>query len=387
MHKFKDRPSFLFVLLGSITSGLVKFAYNLGLFQNPMLNSAHDGKFDPPLFVASLPYKFFIFLVDETRFDPSPFFIVFGMVAFVLGLYYSGKKELVKNKLWNRVLITFASTLCGFAYSLWLHFYAALDGYDVQNIPLFPLTVSFAIGLFVYIFCSSFLIIPNRSNTVITSTIFSLLVLIFVISTVSLGYTISTALSIGLVSYLIVLVLLYLTFGYHYDEYFGSIFVNILSFSFTFSLLPFFGIISFLLLPIGTVFFLIRLIKHHISESNKTPVQFERKFSHTIEWLLSLPVVLLNCTVYGSVFAIIPYLSITQYLRESNQLNGKNFRRSYVLGFWSFVVYLLFFMFYNSIIWFLAYDIMSFMIVDVIFWILMGYIASKSLSYCLFEIK
>jgi hypothetical protein len=379
MGKFvKVSDKRIFALIGALIGGGFKFFYDIGFVVKSFLSTPKNAfQFDYTLAYQS---------------DPSPFFLGFGIIAFALGIYYSTKKSYLDNGKVNRFLLVSVFTLCGFAYSLWLHMHAASESLEIGDIPFHAFFISFAVSLFVFIFSSTFLGMPNNKKALIISASFSVLVLLFVLPTVAIGYSLSTAIGLGLVSYLVVLSLVYITIGYHYKDYFSNILVNTLIFAFVFSALPIVGPISLLLLPFANIYYFFRIRKSSKPKKSDTEVSptsnFSKKITTTFEWVFSLPSVLLNCTVYGSFLSVLPYLGITRYLQESNQLSRIDHRRSYILGFYSFIVHFSFFIFYD----FAAPLINSvngilFILIDVFVWTVISYIGTQSIGYCLFELK
>lgn len=366
-----------FAVIGAISGGLFKLVYNYFFIYKPNIQSQ-----------ISLDH------LIAYQHDLDPFFLGFGIIGLILGFFYSFRKKHLKNKLLNHVLLISIFTLCGLAYSLWLHLYAASEMLEISRFPLHSIIISLAVGLFVFIFCSGFLSLPNNKKALVFSALFSSVVLVFLFFTIFISrYTTETAIALGLVSYLIVLAIVYITVGYHFTDYFSNILVNILFFSLFFVLLPVTGSLTLILIPFVNIFYLIRIIKSspkrsptkESSQSTPKPV-FKKRITTTLEWVFSGPSILINCTVFGSIFSILPYLGITKHLRTSEQLSNTNYRKSIFLGLFTFILHFLFFLFYGYAAPYLASsNFITFIISDILIWILIPFIAVNALGHSLFE--
>ena len=122
--------------------------------------------------------------------------------------------------------------------------------------------------------------------------------------------------------------------------------------------------------------------------SEATNPGFQKRITTTFEWILALPSVLLNYTVIGSFFSILPYLGITRHLRETQQLTHTNYRRSYLLGFFAFLVYALFFIYYHYLYQFIAtFGDYILLTADVLIWSILSLTGSWAIGHSLLAMK
>ena len=219
----QNRETMIFSLIGALMGGISILTYDLGLFHSQIFASARDRIIDPIFLYSPIPDRIFELVFDTGKYDPSPFFNGFGIIAFTLGFYYSTKRKLFDNTLLNKLVMISVFTLCGLAFSFWLHLSAAAIEFT-STVPFYSLIVSFAVGLFVFIFCATFLGLPDNLNAVSRSPLLALLIPVLLV--MSPPFNFSTNVTLGLVCCLLILTVVYITIEYHYKEYFNNIVFN-----------------------------------------------------------------------------------------------------------------------------------------------------------------
>jgi hypothetical protein len=361
MHsRSRNKDSLIFSLIGSIAGGITILIYDLA---------------SPPRVDPTPTPTLFSF--------PDPFFIGFGMIALSVGLFYATKRKVIESPRLNMLLMSVIFILCGLAYSFWLD-RSQDPSSKTFTIPFAFWIVSFAVGLFVFIFCATFLALPDNRDAVIRSPLLALVVPVLFLLGIFLSFC--GIISLGLVCCLLVLTLVYITIEYHLHEFFNNIIINVLSFILALSV---FSTVGVILLPISLIYFLIAILPFKTSPQNKTKLNgpvLERRITTTFEWILALPSVLLNYTIIGSFLSVLPYLGIVKHLRITQQLTRANAVRSSLLGIVAFLVHMLFFVYYDSIRTTLS-GTSGLLWGDVLVWSVVSFIGCGAIGYSLFGLE